>query len=218
MTRWGLAIDLKRCIGCQACVMACKAENFTGPGIKWARVLDFEEGTYPKTTRELLPVLCNHCAEPPCVEVCPTGASIKREDGIVWVDYNKCIGCRYCAVACPYNSRHYYKNQVPYFSIGFTPAEQFNTELIGIQKQRPGTSQKCTFCMHRIDRGLKNGLKPGIDWDATPSCVNACPGRARVFGDLDDSQSEVSRLIRARRGYQLLPEAGTDPSVYYLPA
>ncbi len=217
MTKWGMSIDLERCIGCQACALSCKAENFTAPGIKWAKLIDHETGTYPKTWREFIPMVCMHCDDPPCVGACPTGASIKREDGIVWVDYNKCIGCQYCVVACPYNSRYFYKDGVPYFSISFTPTEQFNTELIGIQRQRDGTVQKCTFCLHRIDHGIKNGLVPGVDWDATPACVNACPARARVFGDLDDPESELSRLIRLRRGSQFLHELRTEPSVYYLP-
>jgi len=217
MTRWGMVIDLKRCIGCQACALACKAENFTPPGIKWAKVLDHESGTYPNTRRELTPVLCMHCDDPPCVEVCPTSASARREDGIVWVDYDKCMGCKYCVVACPYNSRHYYENNNPYFSVSFTPTETFDTELIGIQARQTGTVQKCTFCMHRIDPGIKKGLKPGIDWDATPACVNACPTRARVFGDLEDPNSEVSRLISGGHAFTFLPELGTKPSVYYLP-
>ena len=217
MTRWSMVIDLKRCLGCQACVLACKAENFTSPGIKWTRMQDHESGTYPNTKREFLLTLCMHCEDAPCVKVCPTGASIKREDGIVWVDYDKCMGCKYCIVACPYNSRYYHKDQVSYFSPGFTPSEEFNTGLIGVQTQQGGTVQKCHFCKHRIDAGIEKGLKPGVDWDATPACVIACPARARVFGDLDDPNSEVSRLVRLGRSFRLLPELDTKPSVYYLP-
>jgi phenylacetyl-CoA:acceptor oxidoreductase subunit 1 len=218
MAKYGMVIDLKRCTACQACVLACKAENFTPPGIKWARLLDYETGSFPKTRREFLPMLCMHCEDAPCVEVCPTGASIKREDGLVLVDHDKCIGCQYCVVACPYNSRYYYEDEVPYFSLGLTPIEEFNPELIGVQRQQVGVVQKCHFCKHRIDTGIKKGLKPGFDWEATPACVNACPARARVFGDLDDPNSEVSRLIRSGRAFQLLPELGSKPSVYYLPA
>jgi phenylacetyl-CoA:acceptor oxidoreductase subunit 1 len=218
MARWGMVIDLKRCTGCQACAIGCKAENLTPPGIKWARVLDYETGRYPKTRREFRPVLCMHCQNPPCVAVCPTGASMQREDGIVWVDYTRCIGCEQCRVACPYDARHLYEDRVPYFETGFTPLEEVNLELIGIQKHKSGTVQKCTFCMHRINAGIKAGLKPGIDWEATPACVNACPTGARIFGDLNDPKSEVSRLIKYRYGYQYRAELDTKPSVYYLPA
>jgi phenylacetyl-CoA:acceptor oxidoreductase subunit 1 len=218
MTKWGMGIDLKRCIGCQACVLACKAENLTAPGVKWAWVVDRETGSYPNTRRELIPMLCMHCEDAPCVRVCPTGASTKREDGIVWVDYDKCMGCQYCIVACPYKSRYYHKHTIPYFSSGFTPSEEFDTELIGVQAKQAGTAEKCTFCMHRIDAGVKRGLKPGIDWEATPACVNACPARARIFGDLSDPHAEVSRFIRVARAFRLLVELATEPTVYYLPA
>lgn len=217
MAKWGMLIDLKRCIACQACVLACKAENFIPPSIRWCKIVDYETGSYPRTRRELLPMLCMHCNDAPCVEVCPTGATIKREDGIVWVDYDKCMGCKYCVVACPYNSRDYYEDRVSYFPLGFTPYEEFNPELIGVQTQQVGTAQKCNFCKHRIDAGLRKGLRPGIDWDATPACVNACPSRARVFGDLDDPHSEISLLIKSGRAFRLLPEQGTEPAVYYLP-
>jgi phenylacetyl-CoA:acceptor oxidoreductase subunit 1 len=218
MARWAMAIDLKRCTGCQACAVACKAENLTPPGIKWARVLDYESGSYPNTKREFFPMLCMHCDDPSCVPVCPTGASIQREDGIVWVDYDKCIGCEQCRVACPYDARHLYEERVSYFAAGFTPVEELNPELIGLQKPKIGTVQKCTFCMHRINAGIEQGLKPGIDWEATPACVNACPTGARTFSDLEDHDSEVSRLVRYRYGYQFRPEMETEPCVYYLPA
>ena len=196
--------------------MACKAENFTPPGVKWTRMQDSEAGSYPNTRREIILLQCMHCNDPPCVDVCPTAASIKREDGIVWVDYDKCMGCRYCILACPYNSRYYHNDQVPYFASEFTPGEVFDSELVGVQTKQTGTVQKCTFCKHRIDAGIEQGLKPGSDWEATPACVNACPARARVFGDLDDANSEVSRLARSARAFRLLPDQGTEPSVHYL--
>ncbi len=212
MARYGMVIDLKRCIGCHACAVACKGENSTPPEIKWSRVLDYATGKYPRVNRYFLPLLCMHCEDAPCVDVCPSGATYKRADGIVAVDYDKCIGCRYCMVACPYHARYFNDKNGGYFPAGLTPAEK-----LGYQKHQVGTVEKCIFCTPRVDEGVKKGLKPGVDWEATPACVNACPVGARVFGDLDDPSSEVSRLIISRRGYQLRPEMGTKPSVYYLP-
>lgn len=215
MARWGMVIDLQRCIGCWACTIACKQEHFLPPGVFWNRVLIGESGKYPAVRKEMFPVLCNHCREAACVSACPTGATYRREDGIVLVDYDKCMGCRYCVVACPYQQRTFYADgKREYFpGQGLTPFEELGRKLYPLQK---GTVVKCTFCVERIDEGLKKGLKPGIDREATPACVNACPTKARVFGDLDDPWSEVSTLIKEKRASQFHPEFGTDPSVYYL--
>lgn len=212
MTRYGMVIDLQRCIGCYGCMIACKAEHFLPPGIFWSRVLIKEYGKYPSVVKTVVPVLCNHCQDAACVNVCPTGATTKREDGIVTVDYNKCIGCRYCMMACPYGSRSFYDSQKEYFpGQGLTPYEQ-----LGYKQYQTGVVMKCTFCQERIDAGIKKGLKPGVDREATPACVTNCMAKARYFGDLDDPDSEVSRLIREKHGHQLHVEFGTDPSVYYL--
>ncbi len=212
MPRYGMVIDLQRCIGCYGCMISCKAEHFLPPGIFWARVLMREEGKYPSVRKIMLPVLCNHCKEAACVKVCPTGATTRRDDGIVTVDYNKCVGCRYCMMACPYGSRSFYDSVKEYFpGQGLTPYEEH-----GYRQYQTGVVMKCTFCQERIDAGTKKGLKPGVDREATPACVTNCMAKARYFGDLDDPDSEVSRLIREKRGYPLHPEFGTEPSVYYL--
>jgi len=196
-------------------MVGCKQEHFTPPGIFWNRVVISETGKYPNVIKQSYPVLCNHCKEAACADVCPTGATTKREDGIVLVDYDKCVGCRYCMVACPYQQRYFYGDEKKeYFpGQGLTELEAIGKELYPLQE---GTVVKCNFCMERIDDGISKGLTPGIDRDATPACVLACPARARYFGDLDDGYSEVTLLIKKRSGYQLHPEYGTDPSVYYI--
>jgi len=215
MTRYAMVIDLKKCIGCWSCTISCKEEHFLPRGILWNRVLIGESGKYPAVKKEMYPVLCNHCKEAACVDVCPTGATYKREDGIVVVDADKCIGCRYCLIACPYQQRTPYKDdKTEWFpGQGLTEFEKVGRLLYPLQK---GTMTKCNFCVERIDEGLKRGLKPGEDNDATPACVVGCPVNARIFGDLDDPTSKVCELIKVRKGYQLHPDLGTDPSVYYV--
>jgi phenylacetyl-CoA:acceptor oxidoreductase subunit 1 len=216
MTKWGMVIDLKKCVDCQTCTVACKVENFLPPGVQWNRVYDYEVGEYPNITRRFLPVPCMHCDDPPCAEVCPTGATKKRSDGIVYVEYEKCLGCKYCDVACPYRARAFLDHTEYYYGQP-TEYETFPYELRSpAQRYLPGTATKCTFCVHRIDYGLANGLKVGQDPEATPACVVSCIAKARYFGDLDDPHSEVSRLIRERKAFRLLEHLGTGPSVYYL--
>jgi len=212
--RLGMVINLIKCAGCYSCVIKCKQEHFLPPGVMWGRILISETGTYPNVTKHMYPVLCNHCREPSCVKACPTGATQQREDGIVWVDADKCVGCRYCLIACPYQARTYYAEEKEYFpGQGFTDYEKMRARLYPLQTR---TVTKCNFCKERIDLGRDNGLKPGVDREATPACVITCPNKARYFGDIEDPDSEVSRLIRERRALQLHPEFGTDPSVFYI--
>jgi phenylacetyl-CoA:acceptor oxidoreductase 27-kDa subunit len=215
MTRWGMVIDLKKCINCYACMIACKQEHFLPPGVYWNRVIVSESGEYPQVVKLVYPVLCNHCKEAPCVNVCPSGASTRREDGIVTIDPKKCTGCQYCVVACPYQQRTFLEDgKKEYFpGQGLTEYEVIGKKLYPLE---PGTVIKCNFCKERVDSGIKAGIKPGIDRAATPACVITCPVKARHFGDLDDPESNVSKLIRVRKGYTLHPEFGTEPSVYYV--
>src|SRR6266508_440930 len=197
--RWGVAVDLKRCTGCQACTLACKLENGTPPGVFWTRVLEMEEGTFPFAYKIFMPLRCNHGGNRPCVSVCPTGASQVREQvNLVLVDQGLCVGCRACVVACLYQARFvpdsdkgYYEEHTPY-------------ERASYQNWQAGTAQKCTLCVHRIDKGL------------LPACVENCPTKALVFGDLNDPQSEISQLIQQRPHFQPRAELGTDPGVFYL--
>jgi molybdopterin-containing oxidoreductase family iron-sulfur binding subunit len=198
--RYGMVIDLKKCLGCLACTIACKVENHTRPGILWTRVKDEEVGTYPTVTRIFLPVLCMHCQEPPCVKVCPNDASYQREDGIVMVDHDKCVGCKYCMNACPYGALHFNEDANGYFGPQLTANEE-----IGYERHKVGVVEKCNFCVDRLEQGRK------------PACVLTCLGKARYLGDLDDPNSEVSQLIESRHGSPLLEELETKPSVYYLP-
>jgi phenylacetyl-CoA:acceptor oxidoreductase subunit 1 len=215
MTRWGMVIDLHRCIGCYSCVLACRQEHFVPRGIYFNRVLISEEGKCPTVQKIILPVLCNHCQDPSCVKVCPTGATSQREDGIVTVDDTKCVGCGYCVIACPYQQRTRFEDpKLEYFpGQGFTPYEELGKAIF---PYKPGTVLKCNFCAERIDTGLKKGLKPGVDREATPACVITCPANARIFGDLDDPLSEVSQLIANKKATQLHPDFDTEPSVYYV--
>lgn len=214
--RWGMVIDLVKCTRCHACVAACRIEHFLPLRVTWARLIAHETESGGKASISTIPVRCNHCQDAPCVKVCPTEATQQRPDGIVWIDHDKCIGCRYCVIACPYQNRTFLsKDKHPGYFPGY---EKTRFEKIGekLYPHQIGTTEKCNFCAEKIDAGLERGLRPGIDWDATPACVNTCQARAMTFGDLDDPDSTVSRLIRERGGFQLQEELGTEPSVFYV--
>ena len=199
--RYGLVIDLNRCTGCHACAMACKAQNGTPHGVWWSKVLESEVGTYPKCHFLFTPVSCMHCNNAPCVEVCPTGATYKREDGIVEINPDACIGCQLCVPACPYDARTYLeKIEAVAPEYGFNPYEEMM-----YASHREGVVEKCNFCAGELEKG------------EDPACVRTCPAYARFFGDLDDPESEVAQKVALAGSYQLQPETGADPSVYYLP-
>jgi Fe-S-cluster-containing dehydrogenase component len=200
MARYGMAIDLDRCVGCYSCAMACKAENATSSGVWWNKVLAKEEGAYPKVKLGFQPTACMHCDNPPCAAVCPVGATYKRADGIVMQDKDKCIGCQLCMAACPYGARTFLAEYKSYYP-DYAPSPQ---EQIGATLHKVKTVEKCTLCARLVDAG------------DVPACVQACPASARIFGDLDDPGSQVARLVVERKGEQLLAEKGTMPKVYYL--
>jgi phenylacetyl-CoA:acceptor oxidoreductase 27-kDa subunit len=206
-----MVADLNRCVGCQTCTTACKHANATAPGVQWRRVLDIEAGEYPDVRRAFVPVGCMHCDEPACVEVCPSTASRRRDDGIVTIDYDLCIGCAYCAVACPYQAR--FKVEQPLNAYG---SRQMAHERAREVPERIGVSQKCTFCIERIDDGGAQGLTPGRDPEATPACVASCIADALHFGDLDDPASNVSHLLDDNSHFRMHDELGTGPNIYYL--
>ena len=208
--KWAMLIDQSKCTGCGYCVMACRAHNDVPPDITWNPVLEAGQVGDKKV---YLPRPCMHCAKAPCVDVCPVKASTYRPDGIVMMNYDRCIGCRYCEVACPYGARSFNWKQFT----GANPAIPEWGEAEVARRPR-GVVEKCSFCYQRIDRGLALGLTPGVDDDATPACVVACPVGARMFGDLADPDSNVSTLLRNRASYRLREELGTSPHVFYLPA
>ena len=206
-----MVIDVNRCVGCQTCTIACKHWNDTLPDIQWRRVIDVEQGEYPNVQRQFLVTGCQHCAEPPCVPVCPTGATRQREDGLVTMDYDMCIGCGYCAVACPYQAR-----TIAHEIHGYYEGEITRQEEAVFDEGRIGVAQKCTFCVDRVDSGLAAGLTPGLDPEATPACSAACIASAITFGDYNDPDSNVSHLVRDNPAFQMHKELGTDPQIKYL--
>ena len=175
--RYAMAIDTRTCVGCTACVSACKTENDVAVGFSRDWITSVVSGQFPDLSMEIRSERCNHCEDAPCVTVCPTGASYVGPGGIVLVDHAKCTGCKACVAACPYDARFIHPD---------------------------GYADKCTFCINRVEKGLD------------PACVAVCPTRCMHFGDLDDPESEVSRLLGARANHSLIPEAGTRPSIFYL--
>lgn len=209
--KWAMSIDINKCIGCKYCTYACQAVNNLGDDMTYCVVTT---ETTQNGKEFFLSRPCMHCNEAPCVHVCPVQATYKRADGIVAMNYDRCIGCRYCQVACPYDARVFNWKE----PVKVSP----KSPEFGIQEvpNRPrGVVEKCTFCAHRIDSGMARGLVPGVDALATPACVVACPTGARAFGDLTDMESPVSKVLaEAKSTFRLREEElSTEPSVYYIP-
>lgn len=225
MPRWGMVIDLDKCFACQSCTAACRMENNTpvagpqqaglGRAILWNEVLPFLEGEYPHLVATLIPRPCMHCDDPPCTKVCPVRATYKNEEGIVIVDYDRCIGCRMCTVACPYEVRYF-----NWYAPEWPPelAEHLNPDP-EVAPRPKGVVEKCTFCFQRLRKAREEAEANGRTFMATdyiPACVQTCTGHARYFGDLDDPDSLVYKLSHSPRAFRLFEELGTEPKVYYL--
>ena len=226
MSTYAMVIDRHRCTGCGACIIACKNENNLGDGVLWAGKIVTTEGEFPHVRYDYMPTLCNHCANAPCVAACPTEAMHKADGGITMHDPSKCIGCRYCMAVCPYGVIYFNREEPHQFwrdetvlipeatsspvevtrQVGGTVIPYYNPEreetLPGIRPQ--GVVEKCTFCDHRIGNG------------ELPYCVESCPANARIFGDLDDPDSDVSQLLGRYSPFRLREDLGTEPKVYYV--
>ena len=212
--KWVMVIDLQKCIGCKACTVACIAENALPPGVAYRPVTQREVGEFPQVQLQFLPRPCMHCENPPCTAVCPVGSTYKRPDGIVAIDYDDCIGCRYCITACPYGARSFDFGE--YYADGTPEIMDYETRPsaeYGENRARPvadhgaspkGNVRKCQFCLHRVEDG------------ALPTCATTCLGGATYFGDRSDRESLVAELVGADRVMRLKEELGTEPSVYYL--
>jgi Fe-S-cluster-containing dehydrogenase component len=221
--RWVIVVDLDRCTGCQACVVACHAENNIpvtgekeaayGRWMHWIIIHRYWEGEYPNVKARFMPVLCQQCTEAPCEPVCPVFATYHNDEGLNAQIYNRCIGTRYCGNACPYKVRVYNWFD-PEFPEPLT--EQLNPD---VTVRTRGIMEKCTFCVQRIRRveieAHAEGRDP-TDGEIQPACVQTCPPNALFFGDLNDPDSQVSQLAHSRRSFRLLPELGTNPAVIYL--
>jgi len=217
--RYGMVIDTRRCVGCRACVVACKAENKTPPGVSYTVVVEQALGNRTDDKPLFMTKPCFHCERPPCVDVCPVSATFKRErDGIVVIDYDRCIGCRYCITACPYGARFFdFGENYPTVEGGTAYAGVPSPEYGQFRQRAKGASpvgnvRKCTFCVHLQDAEGRYDKVAGR-W---PACAKTCTGHAIFFGDFNDPDSEVSRLIRERQTVRLKEELGTEPNVHYL--
>jgi menaquinone reductase, iron-sulfur cluster-binding subunit len=239
MPRWAMVIDLDKCVACQGCSIACRQENNTpavdpeqaamGRAVRWNEVFPYPVndpeayGEYPNVTTRYIARPCMHCDNPPCTKVCPVQATYRDAEGSVRQDYNRCIGCRFCTVACPYGVRHFNweaPSWGPELARHLTPdAVSVDGSLEGPAVRPKGVVEKCTFCIHRRHRAHEKAKAEGRPLraeDYLPACVETCTARARYFGDLDDPGSTVSKLAQSTRAFRLLPEVGTHPKVIYL--
>jgi Fe-S-cluster-containing dehydrogenase component len=221
--QWAMVIDLDRCTGCEACVVACRVENniptvgpeeaAKGRSMNWIRIERYFEGEYPDVKVKFMPVLCQHCEEAPCEPVCPVYATYHTDEGLNAQVYNRCVGTRYCANNCPYTVRFF-----NFFDPKWdAPLEKALNPEVSVRTR--GVMEKCTFCIQRIRKGEEKAKDEGRDvrdGDVTPACVQTCQTKAMYFGNIADPESEVSKLSKSNRASRLLEDLGTKPKVIYL--
>jgi Fe-S-cluster-containing dehydrogenase component len=221
---WTMTIDLDSCTGCGACVTACQAENniplvgeeelARGREMHWIRIERYWEGEFPNAKLNFIPMLCQHCDAAPCETVCPVSATYHNQDGLNAQVYNRCVGTRSCAVYCPYEVRYfnYYNHEWP------SPLDQQLNPDVSVREK--GVMEKCTFCIQRIrqakDAAKDDGRRRVQDGEVKPACVQTCASQAMVFGNRNDTQSEVYQTMNDPRAYHVLEEVNTAPSVVYL--
>ena len=223
MPRWGMVIDLDKCTGCGECVAACKIENnvaIVGPEdsakgrtMFWMDMLTTYEGEFPHLKVKYFPRPCFHCDDPPCIRVCPVRATYINEEGIVAQIFPQCIGCRYCMAACPYTVKSFNWHRPNW------PQEMASALNPDVSVRPAGVVEKCTFCIHRLQKAKETAAVENRELqegDYIVACQESCPTKAISFGDLDDPNTEVSKLKRSPRAFRLLEELGTEPKVYYL--
>ena len=221
--KWSMVVDIDRCIGCQACVVACFSENNIPlntqdiveqkRAFSWIRVERYWEGEYPDVRARFLPLMCQHCNNAPCEPVCPVYATYHNNEGLNVQIYNRCVGTRYCINNCPYHARYFnfWEKPIP---------EPMNSYLNpDVTVRTKGVTEKCTFCVQRIRRAQRDAARDGEeirDGDIQPACAQACPTSTLVFGNILDPNSKVSKMAADRRHYKLVENLGTEPSVTYL--
>ncbi len=223
MPRWGMIIDLAKCTACQACVVACQSENnipcvepeeaAKGRILSWLSVLPDLEGEYPQVSMRMMPLPCLHCDHPPCIRVCPVGATDITPEGVVRQIFARCIGCRYCTNACPY-TRRLFNWHKPEF-----PGDLVQILNPDVSVRPKGVVEKCTLCHHRLIQAREQARaenRPLAEGDYLPACVETCPADAMYFGDLDDPESKVAELTHSPRAFHYLEELGTEPKIIFL--
>jgi Fe-S-cluster-containing dehydrogenase component len=221
--KWGMVVDIDRCTGCQACVIACQAENnvpINSEGIfnqrraiEWIRIERYWEGEFPNVKARFLPVMCQQCGNAPCEPVCPTFATYHNNEGLNVQVYNRCVGTRYCQNNCPYHVRFFNYWQPVW------PESLRNQLNPDVTVRHRGIMEKCTFCVQRIRRGELDATREGRDvkdGDIQPACAQACPTTALVFGDISDPNSKVAEFAQNSRRFKLMEKLGTDTNVIYL--